>query len=128
MRNINELIVHCSATPNNMEVTVDDINKWHTEDNGWDQIGYHYVIYRDGSIHSGRPVAKRGAHCYGRNNYSIGVCLIGMDKFEPKQFLALQSLYDILKNIFPELKPFGHRDFTKNKTCPNFEVRDVLTL
>lgn len=126
MRSINKVIVHCSATPNHRDIKTDEIRRWHVEDNGWDDIGYHYVIERDGSINNGRPVSKKGAHCYGQNHDSIGICLVGNDQFMPKQFLALQALYDVLKNIFPILKVYGHRDFTDKKTCPNFSVKDVL--
>lgn len=126
MRPINKLIVHCSATPNDRDVTVDEIRKWHVVDNGWSDIGYHYVIYRDGSIHAGRHVEDIGAHCRGQNADSIGVCLIGNYEFTRAQFASLRELYIVLNNIF-DLKAYGHRDFTDKKTCPNFEVKDVLS-
>ena len=125
MRRIDKLIVHCSATPNDRDVTVDEIRDWHLA-RGWSDIGYHYVIYRNGTIAAGRPVEKVGAHCHGQNAESIGVCLVGLDSFKPEQFDALKHVYALLKNIFPEIEPFGHRDFTDKKTCPNFEVRDWL--
>ena len=76
MRKINLIIVHCSATPEGKDFTVDDITRWHKA-RGFKTIGYHYVIYRDGSIHKGRPVSEEGAHCVGHNKNSIGVCYIG---------------------------------------------------
>ena len=127
MRAINKLIVHCSDTPNDRDVTVEDIRDWHVNGNGWSDIGYHYVIDRDGRVHSGRPVRIAGAHCRGHNADSIGVCLVGRDQFEDWQFDALRKLYASLLGIFTKIKPFGHRDFTDTKTCPNFEVKEVLT-
>ena len=125
MRNIRKLIAHCSDTPNNRDVTVDEIRDWHKE-RGWRDIGYHYVIYRGGKIMLGRPVAEVGAHCKGQNHDSIGVCLIGKDEFTPEQFDSLRKLYAMLGNIFQEIKAYGHRDFTNQKTCPNFDVKDVI--
>ena len=76
MRNINEIIVHCAATPEGKDFTVADIRRWHKA-RGWSDIGYHYVVYRDGSVHKGRPVSKVGAHVRGRNRNTIGICYIG---------------------------------------------------
>ncbi|MBP5691206.1 MAG: N-acetylmuramoyl-L-alanine amidase, partial [Bacteroidaceae bacterium] len=76
MRKITEIIIHCSATPQGVDYTVADIDRWHRQ-RGFNKIGYHYVIYRDGSIHQGRPVEEIGAHCIGHNAHSIGVCYIG---------------------------------------------------
>lgn len=76
MREINSLIIHCSATPEGRDFTVEDIDRCHRQ-RGFRCIGYHYVIYRDGSIHPGRPVACEGAHCLGHNADSIGICYIG---------------------------------------------------
>lgn len=76
MRKINEIILHCSATPENKNFTVEDITKWHNA-KGWDGCGYHYVIHLDGTIHSGRYIEKAGAHCLGHNSNSIGICYIG---------------------------------------------------
>ena len=72
MRNINLIIVHCSATPEGRDVSVADIDRWHRE-RGFDGIGYHYVVYIDGSVHEGRPLNKVGAHCKGHNAHSIGI-------------------------------------------------------
>lgn len=126
MRRIDKLIVHCSDTSNELDITVEEIRSWHLE-RGWKDIGYHYVIYRDGTIHLGRPVSEIGAHCRGHNRGSIGVCLIGKDEFTPEQFKSLKNLWRGLKNIFHDLRIKGHRDFTDLKTCPNFEVKDIIT-
>ena len=76
MRKITKIIVHCSATPEGRDYTVADIDRWHRQ-KGWNGIGYHFVIYRDGSVHTGRDVEVMGAHCTGQNANSIGVCYIG---------------------------------------------------
>ena len=66
MRKITEIIVHCSATPEDQNFTVEDIDRWHKQ-KGWQGIGYHYVIYLDGSVHKGRNEEVIGAHCLGHN-------------------------------------------------------------
>ena len=114
-----------------MTVTVDDINKWHRE-RGFRGIGYHYVVYLDGSVHSGRTESEIGAHCKGRNSNSIGVCYIGgldADGVTPKdtrtemQKKALTELLGKLKEKYPNAKIYGHRDFA-NKACPCFDAKE----
>ena len=65
-RRITEIIVHCTATPEYRDYTVADIRQWHKQQ-GWSDIGYHYVVYRDGTVHEGRDVDISGAHCTGHN-------------------------------------------------------------
>ena len=76
MRKITEIIIHCSATIEGKDYTVADIDRWHRA-RGFRNIGYHYVIYRDGSIHGGRPIRETGAHCAGLIVHSIGICYFG---------------------------------------------------
>lgn len=139
-RKIKELIVHCSATPEGEDYTVEQIREWHTaptpKGNGWSDIGYHYVIYRDGSIHPGRAESVSGAHTAGHNSQSIGICYIGgcparsvrdwnyksLDTRTPQQKLALVKLLRELKKKYPGAKIYGHRDFA-NKPCPSFDAR-----
>lgn len=128
MRNINLIIVHCSATPEGRNVAVADIDRWHRE-RGFDGIGYHYVVYIDGSVHEGRPLEKVGAHCKGHNAHSIGICYVGgVDIFDkPKdtrtlaQKDALVNLLMRLKRRFPKAVIRGHRDFAA-KACPSFDA------
>ena len=129
MRKINLIIVHCSATPEGKDFTVDDITRWHKA-RGFKTIGYHFVIYRDGSIHKGRPVSEEGAHCAGHNANSIGVCYIGglaADGKTPKdtrtdaQKLSLRNLLSQLKKNYPGVAIRGHRDFAA-KACPSFDA------
>lgn len=76
MRQINEIILHCAATPEGKEFYAADIEKWHKQ-KGYLKIGYHYVIDLDGTIEAGRPEPEVGAHCAGHNAHSIGICTIG---------------------------------------------------
>ena len=81
MREINRIILHCSATPEGRDIDAATIKDWHVNGNGWSDIGYHYVIKLDGDIETGRQLDKVGAHCKGHNKDSIGICYIGgMDK------------------------------------------------
>lgn len=128
-RNIKELIVHCSATPEGKDYSVDTIRQWHLQ-RGFSDIGYHYVVYRDGSIHIGRDESIIGAHCTGHNTNSIGVCYIGgcaSDGKTPKDTRTTeqkQSLVKLLKELktkYPQASIHGHRDFA-NKACPSFDA------
>ena len=128
-RTIKELIVHCSATPEGKDYSVDTIRQWHLQ-RGFSDIGYHYVIYRDGSIHIGRDESIIGAHCTGHNTNSIGVCYIGgcaSDGKTPKDTRTTeqkQSLVKLLKELktkYPKASIHGHRDFS-SKACPSFDA------
>ena len=128
-RNIKEIIVHCSATPEGKDYTTAQIKQWHLQ-RGFSDIGYHYVIYRDGSIHTGRAESVSGAHCTGHNTISIGVCYIGgMDSTNknPKdtrtdaQKASLIKLLKELKLKYPKAKIYPHYKFA-NKACPSFDA------
>lgn len=131
MRIINEIIIHCSATPEGKDYTVEQIKQWHKQ-RGFSDIGYHYVIYRDGSIHSGRPIERIGAHCLKHNAHSIGVCYIGgiaKDGKTPKdtrtdaQKESLIKLIKELKAKYPKATVHGHREYA-NKACPCFDAKN----
>lgn len=133
MRTINKIIIHCSATPEGRDYTVKDIDHWHKAW-GFNSIGYHYVVYRDGSVHTGRPLEQVGAHCYGHNAHSIGVCYIGgevadgshtpKDTRTPAQRIALRELVARLQKQFPLATVHGHYEFA-NKACPSFKICDL---
>jgi N-acetylmuramoyl-L-alanine amidase len=130
-RVITEIIVHCSATPEGRPVTTSEITAWHKQ-RGFATIGYHYVIYLDGTIHEGRNIDAVGAHCTNHNVNSVGVCYVGgcandgkltpKDTRTPEQKVALQQLLKNLCRTYPKAKIFGHRDFA-NKACPSFNAR-----
>ena len=135
MRKINKIIIHCAATPEGKDYTVEQIRQWHTtpkpKGNGWRDIGYHFVIYRDGSVHAGRPIEQIGAHTSGYNANSIGICYIGgcaKDGKTPKdtrteaQRSALVKLVAELRTKVPGATVHGHNEFA-NKACPSFNVQ-----
>lgn len=141
-RRINYIAVHCTATREGRHITVADIDRWHKQ-RGWRGIGYHFVIYLDGSIHLGRSLEQVGAHVSGHNKDSIGVVYVGgldshgraKDTRTPAQKEALRSLLDTLHAQFPDASVLGHRDFSPDrnhngviepfewiKECPCFDV------
>lgn len=133
MRKINEIILHCSATAEGKDYTVDTIRKWHLA-RGFNDVGYHYVIYRDGSIHKGRDISKVGAHCLGHNSNSIGICYIGgldstgkksKDTRTTEQKEALLKLVHLLMDKYNITldNVHGHYEFA-NKSCPCFKIQD----
>ena len=131
MRKINSIIIHCSATIEGKDYTVADIDRWHRA-RKFACIGYHYVIYRDGSVHEGRSIGQMGAHCTGHNAESIGICYIGgldlsgkpKDTRTPQQREALVKLVGDLQKKYGITKQriYGHREFA-NKACPCFDVK-----
>lgn len=133
MRKIDTIIIHCAATYPNMDIGVKEIRQWHVRDNGWSDIGYHYVIRRNGTVEQGRPLTIPGAHCAGRNARSIGVCLVGgLEKipsgksistanYTDTQWTALCDLVRTLHNAYPDADVRGHQDFAA-KACPCFDV------
>lgn len=129
-RLINAIINHCTATPEGREVSVATIRKWHT-DQGWKDIGYHYVVHLDGTIEAGRPESQVGSHVAGHNTGSLGVVYVGgTDKSgKPKdtrteaQKAALIDLNKALIRKYPAIKKIaGHNDYTNAKACPSFKV------
>lgn len=130
MRKINQIIIHCSDTIEGKNFTVDDIRRWHKA-RGWTDIGYHYVVYLDGSIHKGRNEEVVGAHCEGHNAHSIGVCYIGgkeagtfraKDTRTKAQKEALIRLLMKLVCKYPDAEIVGHRDLA-NRKCPCFDAK-----
>jgi len=130
MREINKIIVHCSATRENENFDVAEIRKWHVEGRGWSDIGYHFYIDLYGEIHKGRDISKIGAHCKGHNRNSIGICYCGgveADGKTPKdtrnveQKEALLAVLRTLKAMFPNAVIHSHKDFA-NKACPSFDA------
>lgn len=132
MRTINEIIVHCSDTPEGRNDKAADIRRWHVNGNGWSDIGYHYVVDLDGTIELGRDVALVGAHATGHNANSIGVCYVGgrdsqtgcgKDTRTDAQKVSLMVLLKYLRARFPEARIIGHCDVSK-KRCPCFDAKN----
>jgi N-acetylmuramoyl-L-alanine amidase len=121
-RSIKLLVVHCSDTEDNQNLSALDIHKMHLKF-GWNGIGYHKIINRSGKVENGRPEYWIGAHVKGKNDISLGVCLIGRDNFTKNQFKSLKRVLKKWKKLYPNAKIVGHRDTGKTKkTCPNFDV------
>ena len=106
-QNIKLLVVHCSDTENGEDLDAKDIHKMHLSF-GWDGIGYHKIINRSGLVENGRPEYWIGAHVKGKNEVSLGVCLIGRDKFTKEQFISLEKVLRSWKQLFPSAKIIGH--------------------
>lgn len=130
MRKINEIIIHCSATPEGKDFNAADIDKWHKQ-RGFKKIGYHYVVKLDGTVEKGRGVQEVGAHCVNHNKNSIGICYIGgltpdgkkaKDTRTPEQKDALLKLLIELIINYPNATIHGHNEFS-NKDCPSFDVQ-----
>lgn len=114
---------------------VAEIRRWHVDGHGWSDIGYHYVIDRDGTIEFGRPISRAGAHTIGRNSNSIGICLIGgfggsaeddfADNFTSQQLDALKRTIYSMKKNYGNLMISGHNEYAR-KACPCFDVKKTL--
>lgn len=118
------IVIHCSDTPNGRPHNAADIDRWHKE-RGWDGIGYHHVILLDGTVEPGRPLNTPGAHAYGYNRESIGICLIGRDEFTEAQMRSLEGLVIAHKSNYRQADVVGHYDLDDHgKTCPNFNVME----
>lgn len=113
-----------------MAIGADEIRHWHVEQNGWDDIGYHYVIRRNGSVERGRDESIVGAHEKNNNRDSIGICLVGGKRkdgksdsnFTADQYIALRALLADLLYRYKGAELHGHRDFSP-KDCPCFDIR-----
>ena len=131
MRPLKRIILHCTATPEGKHFDVATIRRWHVKDRGWKDIGYHYVIYIDGSVHEGRPIEQAGAHTSGHNADSIGITYVGgcdakmkaKDTLNEAQETAMVNLIKSLRELYGEMSLHGHNEFAA-KACPSFKVKD----
>lgn len=130
MRDIDKIIVHCSATPEGRDISANTIDQWHKE-RGWSGIGYHYVVKIDGTIEYGRDITKTGAHVKGHNTGSIGICYIGgcdlhmnpKDTRTAEQKESLLLLIKTLKKLHCNATIHGHNEFS-SKACPSFDAKN----
>lgn len=129
MREIKKIIIHCAATKPSMDIGFKEIDRWHRE-RGYFSCGYHYIIRRNGTLETGRPEEKAGAHAAGHNTDSIGICLVGgiSEKNRPEcnfteaQWAKLNALVAQLEKKYPNVKVIGHSEVA-NKACPCFDVQ-----
>ncbi|MCL6270269.1 N-acetylmuramoyl-L-alanine amidase [Sansalvadorimonas sp. 2012CJ34-2] len=130
----NTIVVHCSATKPDQSVTFDTIKRWHLMERAFMDIGYHWVIERDGSVKQGRPIDDWGAHVKGHNHESVGICLVGgtdqdgnaEDNFTSIQKRMLKFLVGGCLQLWPEAVVKGHYHFNRDKDCPSFDIEQWL--
>lgn len=138
-RLINLIVLHCSDSDNPKHDNIETIRQWHTQ-RGFigpdgisgteDDIGYHYVITKDGVVHKGRPDSAVGAHVHNHNENSLGICLTGSlrSQFTHEQFRSLRQLLDKLFKVhgldWKSVKL--HNQLDSNKTCPNYWLVDAI--
>lgn len=131
VKDIKYIAIHCSATKADNNATAKDIDRWHRQ-GGFQKIGYHFVICRDGKLEKGRELYEIGAHVKDYNSCSIGICLVGgldsknkpENNFTAEQWNTLKSLLLDLRKTYSTAIIQGHRDFPKvAKDCPCFDVK-----
>ena len=130
MRDLKRIILHCTATPEGAHFDIATIRRWHVQGNGWKDIGYHYLIYLDGSVHEGRPIEQIGAHTSGHNKDSIGIVYVGgvdaagkaKDTLNAAQEVAMVNLIKALRAEHGQMSLHGHNEFAA-KACPSFNVK-----
>ena len=157
-RTINLIVIHCSASPNGVMLSRGNknvatiIDGWHKQRGfsrlpawrlKWNQplraIGYHYVIDTNGFLYTGRHLEEIGAHTFGHNVDSVGICCVGYDKLTLAQWAQLNDTVLMLKKLHPAAKVVGHRDLSPDlnrdgaitpneysKICPGFDVSQWL--
>ncbi|MDP2008220.1 MAG: N-acetylmuramoyl-L-alanine amidase [Rubrivivax sp.] len=158
-RAVNTVVVHCSATPSGRYLPGAApvlIDRWHRargfrrshtarrQFNGdLASIGYHYVVDVDGRTWTGRSLEEAGAHAFGHNAHSVGICLVGgaeLDaRYTREQWEALAHLVKALTTLCKGPHVLGHRDLSPDangdgtvqrgewfKTCPGFDVATWL--
>ncbi|QNJ57507.1 endolysin [Pseudomonas phage PlaquesPlease] len=127
------IVVHCAATKASMDIGVREIRQWHVQQ-GWLDVGYHFVIRRNGTVEDGRPHNVIGSHVKNYNSRSLGICLVGgidakgnpENNFTPEQFNSLKLLLIAQQRQYPHATIVGHRDLDSGKACPSFVVSDWL--
>lgn len=134
MRNINLIVIHCSATRANRPFPVEALEACHKA-RGFTTTGYHYYITRDGVVHPCRPEEMVGAHAKGYNARSIGICYEGgLDNdgkpADTRTEAQKRSMVLLLRSLlidYPNAKTVGHRDLPGvKKACPCFDVKAWL--
>ena len=130
MREIDEIVLHCTATPMGREVDIAEVRRWHTQGRNWSDVGYHFLIQLDGSLQAGRPLEKQGAHVKGRNATTVGIAYVGglnhdgkpADTMTVDQEETFEHLCFALQLVLARpLQVSGHNQYS-NKACPGFSV------
>jgi hypothetical protein len=110
-----------------MDYTADNIRHWHVRGNKWKDIGYHFIVRKDGTIEKGRADDIIGAHVRGHNSGSLGIVWVGRWHFNEAQKWAVLYLYHYIRIKYGINWGdwYGHYEFTDKKTCPNLEMEDI---
>ena len=149
-RHVDTIVIHCSASPNGKPLSIETLDAWHAA-RGFKRraprvrpelghIGYHRVILLDGTVALGRDLEEIGAHVSGSNARSVGICMVGTDRYTVAQWRSLDNLVRQMLLVYPKARVVGHRDLSPDldgdgivepqewlKTCPGFSVHDWLT-
>ena len=129
-RRIDYIVVHSTATHEGQDFTVEQIRKVHKA-KGWGDIGYHYVVYRDGTLHLGRDVDLAGVHARNYNAHSIGIVYVGgcektsskaKDTRTQAQKATLRETLKKLRTLYPKAKIVGHKNLNAT-ACPSFDAK-----
>ena len=135
---VTEIILHCAdtrpdwMTGHAIAEKLAEIRRWHVQQRGWRDIGYHWIVDRDGAVAPGRCETETGAHVEGHNRGTLGICLLGgfgasADDPFAKNFTLAQA--NATKRLIAEIKRrtaiqlvSGHNDYA-TKACPGFRVK-----
>lgn len=132
MRQINKIVVHCTASPDSIDIGFREINQWH-KDRGWMSpsgisCGYHWIVRRNGRVERGRPEDEVGSHAYGHNKRSIGVVWVGTKDIGVEQRKQLLRVLRGICNKYrvPILDVVGHNELEGvNKECPVIDMNKL---
>ena len=129
------IIIHCAATKPSMDIGYKEIREWHVDQNGWDDVGYHFIIRRNGQLEKARPEGYSGAHAPSHNSRSIGICLVGgmaedgsaENNFTLEQFLTLKDLVNMVMDKYSDItEVLGQCDVQDKPNCPGFNGKEWL--
>ena len=137
MREIDTIILHCTATPAGREITIEEVDRWHRE-RGFRCVGYHFLVLLDGSVQTGRQLSEVGAHCRNHNLRSVGIAYVGglNDKGKPadtrtkEQRKVLRALVEYVQDIVYRQqgtmpRVVTHHMLDKSKACPCFTLEEL---
>jgi N-acetylmuramoyl-L-alanine amidase len=140
-RGVSSVVIHATETFTNKNIGAEEIDAIQKK-LGEDEIGYHYVIRRDGRLQRGRPVEKEGSHCP-TGNYdktSIGIVMVGginrasteqsfetsSASFTRAQYNTLEQFLQVFYNNFSGGEVFGHSDIETDELDPYFDVSEYI--
>ena len=130
VREVDRVFLHCSASDNPEHDNIDVVRGWHVDDKGWDDVGYHYFIRRDGTLEAGRPLEKSPAAQIGNNAGTVAICLHGLmrERFTKAQYRTLMILASDIDDAYGGMLSFHGHCEVSSKPCPVFPYRAVLGL